>query len=135
MALRRTALFLLVLLPGLAAVVVCGHYMFQDWSALIAAFARFERLERSGADLRALHVASTYDMVYRVNAFADGVGVMLGAILTGIGVHGLCTMPFPEARAARKASPAAATGIAIGCGAALLAVGLLCTSLVRRAGP
>jgi len=96
---RRPVLFLFVVMPGVAAVGVCGYYLLQDWSALISAFARFERLEREGAPLRSLFVAQTYDQVYRINAFADGVGVMLGAILAAIGMHGLC-MCEPAGRSA-----------------------------------
>ncbi len=93
---RRWALFLTAVLPGLCAVMVCGYYLFQDWSALITAFARFERLVQEGADTRRLMVAQSLDQVYRINCFADGVGVMLGAVILAIGMHGLCTMPRPE---------------------------------------
>ena len=81
------------MLPGFAAVVVSGYYLFQDWAALISAFGRFEQAVASGADARTLMIAQTLDSVYRLNCFADGVGVMLGAILCAIGVHGLCTLP------------------------------------------
>jgi hypothetical protein len=95
---RRACLFLFVLLPGLAAVVTSGHYLFHDWSALISAFARFEKISASEADLRSVYIAGTLDSIYRINAFADGVGVMLGAVLFGIGVHGLCVLaPLAEA--------------------------------------
>lgn len=40
---RKLALFLLVVLPGVAAVGVSGYYLFQDWGALTLAFARPER--------------------------------------------------------------------------------------------
>lgn len=96
---RRAALFLFVLLPGIAAVGTCAYYLFQDWSALISAFARFEKAVAAGADLRTLYIAGTLDHVYRINAFADGVGVMLGALLTGLGIHGLCLLrPAAEPR-------------------------------------
>lgn len=90
---RQAALFLTAVLPGFAAVVVSGYYLFQDWAALISAFARFEQAVARGADARTLMIAQTLDSVYRINCFADGVGVMLGAILCAIGVHGLCTLP------------------------------------------
>jgi hypothetical protein len=96
MRIRRACLFLFVLLPGLAAVATSGHYLFHDWSALISAFARFEKVSASGADLRSVYIAGTLDSIYRINAFADGVGVMLGAVLFGVGVHGLC-VPAPAA--------------------------------------
>jgi hypothetical protein len=97
MRIRRACLFTFVLLPGLAAVVICGHYLFHDWSALISAFARFEKVSGSEADLRSVYIAGTLDSIYRINAFADGLGVMLGAVLFGIGVHGLSTLgPIAE---------------------------------------
>jgi hypothetical protein len=107
---RRLVLFLFVVLPGLTAIVVCGHYMFSDWSALISAFARFERVAASG-DARSLAIAQYLDSVYRLNAFADGVGVMLGAVSFGIGVHGLCLLPAApssDRSAVRKAAAAEA---------------------------
>lgn len=90
---RQATLILFVVLPGLAAVIVCGYYLFSDWTALNAAFARFERVAASGADLRSLFVAQSLQQSFRINCFADGVGVLLGAILGAIGLHGLCTLP------------------------------------------
>jgi hypothetical protein len=95
---RSVVLVLLVVLPGLAAIFVSGYFLFSDWAALSAAFARFERLAASGADLRALTIAQTLEQAYRINCFADGVGVLLGAILAAIGLHGLCTMPSRSGR-------------------------------------
>jgi hypothetical protein len=96
---RRCVLLLLVVLPGAAAVGVCGRYLMLDWSALQRAFANFQRLEHGGAELRLLFVAHAYEQTYRMNCFADGVGVMLGAILAAIGLHGLCA---PEPGSARS---------------------------------
>ena len=91
---RSATLIVLVVLPGLAAVLVSGYFLFRDWAALATAFTRFEHLAASGADLRALTIAQTLEQSYRTNCFADGVGVLLGAILAAIGLHGLCTMPL-----------------------------------------
>jgi hypothetical protein len=137
---RRALLFLLVVLPGLTALVVCGQYLFSDWSALISAFARFERAAASG-DSRSLAIAQYLDSVYRLNAFADGVGVMLGAILFGIGMHGLCLLPgaqMADQRAVRRAAFTEAvaavlvTGIALG-GAFMLVDRVGSTNSLRRA--
>ena len=87
---RATFLFLLVILPGLAVVVVSGYFLLQDWAALNAAFARFQQEVRAGADLRALFIAEAEQNVHRINCFAEGVGLLLGAIMVAIGVHGLC---------------------------------------------
>jgi hypothetical protein len=131
---RRAALFLLVVLPGLAAIFVCGYYLFSDWAALNAAFARFERMATTGADLRALTVAQTMDQVFRINCFADGVGVMLGAILAAIGVHGLCVMPRDPHPAAAAPSPLRSTAVIMGFLASLgLTLGL-CLYLIGRVG-
>jgi hypothetical protein len=89
---RYVVLLVLVVLPGIAAVAVSGYYLFQDWAALNAAFARFQRLVMSSADLRSLFIAEAEQNAYRINCFADGVGVLLGAILAAIGSHGLCML-------------------------------------------
>ena len=123
---RRLLLFLCLVLPGLAAVLVSGYYLFQDWSALISVFGRFEKAAASGADLRSLYIAGTLDHVYRLNAFADGVGVMLGAILFGIGLHGLSTLPADLA-AKRSSGLAPAIGALLACAVA----GAVLISLMR----
>ncbi|MCC2668160.1 MAG: hypothetical protein K0Q72_631 [Armatimonadetes bacterium] len=131
---RSWALFLLIVLPGLAAIFVSGYYLFSDWAALNAAFARFERLAAGGADLRALTIAQTNDQVYRINCFADGVGVMLGAILAAIGIHGLCVMPRNPGPAPGPPSPIARTGALLGVLASLAATLVLCGYLIERVG-
>jgi hypothetical protein len=45
-----------------------------------------------GADLGALFVAESQQDAHRLNCFAEGVGVLLGAILAAIGLHGLCLL-------------------------------------------
>jgi hypothetical protein len=89
------ALLLLVVLPGLLAVVVSGYFLSLDWAALRAAFRVLEHALRRG-DLRAIAAADAMDRVYRTNCFADGVGVLLGALLFAVGVHGLCLLPRLE---------------------------------------
>ncbi len=100
---RKAALITLVILPGAAAMVVGGSYLFRDWGALATAYLRLETAINTGADLRALQAASARDMIYRVNCLADGLGVMLGALLFGLGVHGLCTLhSHPERKTRRE---------------------------------
>lgn len=94
---RQAVLLLFIVLPGLAAVGVCGYFLFSDWTALSAAFSRFERVAAGNGDLRSVFIAQSLQQAYRINCFADGVGVLLGAILAAVGVHGLCTLP-PSAR-------------------------------------
>lgn len=95
---KQLALWLLVVLPGLIATGVSGFYVLQDWASLNRAFARWEHLVRSGGSDRALDVATTYQNAFRINCFADGVGVLLGAILLAIGIHGLCVLPTNAVR-------------------------------------
>jgi hypothetical protein len=90
---RAVALWLLVVLPGAATVVVSGYFLLQDWAALNAAFVRFQQESRSAADLRAIFVAEAQQNLHRINCFAEGVGVLLGAILAAIGIHGICMLP------------------------------------------
>src|SRR5688500_18101833 len=78
-----------VVLPGLAAVLVSGYYTLLDWAALRRAFTHWEQLVHNGADTRALMVAQSYHETFRINCFAEGVGVLLGAILFAIGMLGL----------------------------------------------
>ena len=89
MGIVRTLLLLVAVGAGLAAVVVCTYYLFPDWRALLIAYARFEHLATQGADLPTLVAASSVQESFRINCFAEGVGLLLGAILATIGVHGL----------------------------------------------
>jgi hypothetical protein len=102
---RHLALVLFAVLPGGAAAVVSGFYLFRDWDALTAAYARFQQLAGGSADLRSLFIAEAVQNVHRINCFADGVGVMLGAILAAIGIHGLCTLARPHGPLSGGGSP------------------------------
>lgn len=88
----RVLLLLAVTIAGLSAAVVSGYFLLQDWSALNKAYARFEQLTMSAANLRSLFIAEAEQNAFRINCFADGIGVLLGAILAAIGVHGLCLL-------------------------------------------
>ena len=70
---------------GLAACLASAYYVFKDWHALNVFYARFEKLAMSDAPLRSVFIASTEQAAFRLNCFADGVGVLLGAILCGVG--------------------------------------------------
>jgi predicted transporter len=82
-----------VTLVGLTTVLVSGYSLFQDWTALCHAHAAFEQLAARSASLNALFVAEARQNVHRLNCFAEGIGVLLGAILVAIGLHGLCLLP------------------------------------------
>lgn len=71
---------------GMAACGASAYYVFADWHALNVFYARFESLVRSNAPERSLFIASTEQAAFRLNCFADGVGVLLGAILAALGL-------------------------------------------------
>ena len=83
------SLFFFAVLPGLAAALVSGYYVFQDWGSLNRSWARWEKLAYSRGDAHLLSIAETQQNAFRINCFADGVGVLLGLILLAIGLHGL----------------------------------------------
>lgn len=86
----RTGPLKVIVVAGALIVLVSGFFLLRDWAALIGAYAHFETLARQQADLRQLFLSESLQNVYRINCFAEGVGVLSGAILTAIGWHGLC---------------------------------------------
>ena len=89
----RQVLLGIVVLSGLSATLVSGHFARQDWHALNFYYARYEQAIEGKADVRAITIADAQQNAFRINCFADGVGVLLGGILAAIGVHGLCLLP------------------------------------------
>lgn len=85
-----TVPLLLVTLAGFPAVGTGTVFLMADWRALSGAFTRLEAAAAAQHDLRAITIAQGYAHIYRINCFADGVGALLGAILTSVGIHGLC---------------------------------------------
>lgn len=87
----------LFFVAGLVACFASAFYVFQDWHALNVFYARFEALVQSNASQRSLFIVATEQAAFRLNCFADGVGVLLGAILASNGC--LClTMERNRAR-------------------------------------
>lgn len=70
---------------GLAACLASAYYVLRDWHALNVFYACFEALVSSDATERSLFIAATEQAAFRLNCFADGVGVLLGAILSALG--------------------------------------------------
>jgi len=76
-------------LGGLFACLASAFYVFQDWHALNVHYARFQTLVMSDAPLRSIFIAEAQQNSFRINCFADGIGVLLGAILMALGFNGL----------------------------------------------
>jgi len=83
-------LLLVLVLPGLAGVIVFGHYAFVDWKALQEAYHFYQRVALSDSDMRQLYVAETDQNIHRINLFANGVWALLSAILGAVGLVGIC---------------------------------------------
>ena len=70
---------------GLLACGVSAYYVFADWHSLNHFYARFEELIRENASQRSLFIVATHQAAFRLNCFADGVGVLMGAMLAALG--------------------------------------------------
>ena len=91
---RFFLLLLTPLLPGLAAAVISGYFLLVDWAALRHAHQHFEQISQSSQRTHeALLISQAAEQRHRLNCFAEGVGVLLGAIGMSIGIHGICTIP------------------------------------------
>ena len=86
----RVGILSLVTGAGLLAAGASAYYVFQDWAALNSFYAKFQSLIMSDASMRSLFIAEANQNAFRINCFADGLGVLLGGILAAIGIHGLC---------------------------------------------
>ena len=75
----------LFFIGGLLACGASAYYMFQDWNSLNHFYARFEELIRENGSQRSLFIVATHQAAFRLNCFADGVGVLMGAILAALG--------------------------------------------------
>ena len=88
----RTVALLILVVVGLLAVGVFGWFAVQDWEALPGAYRHYRAVAASNPSMQALFAAHAEQDIHRTNLFAEGVWAILGAILAGIGVHGLCVM-------------------------------------------
>lgn len=61
-----------------------------DWGQLQADYDHLRAVSASDANLREVFVAREAQDIHRVNLAADGTWFLLGALLMGPGVHGLC---------------------------------------------
>ena len=86
------AFWLCAIMPGVSTVSACGYFILLDWASLRHWYAHWESLTRSSADVRALAIAEAHQNVFRINVFAEGVWLLLGAILCILGLIGLSTL-------------------------------------------
>ncbi len=94
MNLRQIILFLFVVLPGLGTSALSGYYLLPEWAALDAAYQRYRQvIESPSSTQKDLLIAQTAQDIHRINCFAEGVGLLLGAVVFSIGIHGICTLP------------------------------------------
>ena len=88
---RQALLILFVVLPGLVALIVCGYYLFSDLAALNSAFVKEVEAAENG-EFRSVLAAQSLQQSFRINCFVNGLGVLLGTLLTAVGL-GLCLPP------------------------------------------
>jgi hypothetical protein len=93
MALSRSLLILLVVLPGAGCAGISAYFLFPEWKALEDSHLQHQKLAQSGAGVRELSIAQAAETRHRLNCFAEGVGALLGWGIASIGIHGLCTLP------------------------------------------
>ena len=94
MNLRPIILLLFVVLPGLGTSAVSAYYLFPEWAALDAAYQRYRQvIESPSSTQKDLLIAQTAQDIHRINCFAEGVGLLFGAVIFSIGLQGMCSLP------------------------------------------
>ncbi|HCF28190.1 MAG TPA: hypothetical protein DEV81_13540 [Cyanobacteria bacterium UBA11049] len=90
---RSLILILAVVLPGIAATSLSTYYLIPEWAVLEASYKNYQQMAKSpSSTMRELSIAEAAENRHRINCFAEGVGVLLGGVITAIGIHG-CTQP------------------------------------------
>ena len=96
MSSRVFALLGLVVLPGAMFTGVSAYYLFPESVVLGNSYQNDQRLtQRSTASVRDLNVAQAAENRHRLHC-AEGVGVLLGGVITSIDIHSICTLPRQE---------------------------------------
>jgi hypothetical protein len=91
---RSLILWLLVILPGMAASAISVYYLIPEWVVLDASYKRYQQIAKSSSStVSDLLIAEAAEKRHRINCFAEGVGVLLGGVIVAIGIHGICTLP------------------------------------------
>ena len=78
---------------GITGIVVFGYNSLIDWTALQEAYQNFSEISQNSPTMEILFVAEAQQNIHRINLFAEGVWTLQSAILTAIGLHGICTAP------------------------------------------
>lgn len=86
---RNLILFLLLVVPGSAVVVISAWWGINDFIALVEANQRFQQLADRGAGQRELFILAHRENTHRINVGFDGTWLLLGGILAGIGIQGM----------------------------------------------
>ena len=97
MLLRRIALALFLILPGLAIAAFCLFYALKDWGQLQIDYKHFQSVASSTVNLTEVFKAYTAQDIHRTNLFADVVWALLGSIIAGLGILGICLLPKKSA--------------------------------------
>ncbi|WP_299414899.1 hypothetical protein [Acaryochloris sp. IP29b_bin.148] len=88
---RRKFLFLIIIIPGIAGVVIFGNSALTDWEQLKIDYRAYKEVLQRTNDLAILFKAEAAQNIQRINLFADGVWTLLSGILAAIGLHGWLT--------------------------------------------
>lgn len=90
---RAIVLLLLVVLPGVLVSAVCAYYLIPEWAGLTASYQNYRRVSESrNSGEREISIAKTAQEIHRINCFAEGVGFLLGGVISSIDLHGICTL-------------------------------------------
>ncbi|WP_439344682.1 hypothetical protein [Vacuolonema iberomarrocanum] len=89
-AMRHIVLLVLLIAPGILGVLVFGYFALIDWEALMRTYSAFETAAQTSTNMSVLFTAEAQQNIHRINLFAEGVWVLLSAIIAAIGIHGMC---------------------------------------------
>ncbi|MDZ8055697.1 MAG: hypothetical protein RMX68_010215 [Aulosira sp. ZfuVER01] len=94
MNIRKAILLITLVIPGLAVVGISLYWFILDYDALGKAENYIEKLAKDEkVNDRQLDYAYHRTLAHRINVFADGTWGLIGGVITGLGIHGLATIP------------------------------------------
>lgn len=78
-------------MPGVATAGIGLYYLFPEWAVLDNSYRNYAKIAKlKTTTINELSIAQAAENRHRINCFAEGVGVLLGGIMAGIGIHGIC---------------------------------------------